>query len=1114
MIKNKINPTNKNQMAFLVIAISLIIAAAGYWFYDNEISRLTEQKQKILSSIATIKSQLINDWYKDELHDVSIISEDPALLKNTERVLSTLSPVDKNKLTAHLKQIKNEHDYVDVILASPSADIIAETNAQITNLSENELKFVANAVIDKNSFSTDLFKHVINNEEKIFISFISAVKNADNKTTAVLICRMDPNRFLFPLVENWPTPSKTAESFIFKVENDSILYLNNLRHLKNTAVNLKIPIIQSDLPASKAANGFTGIIYGKDYRNVDVTAYATKIEGTSWYMITKVDKSELFEEVPVIVGSIAGFVVLGILITAFAMGFIYNQRQKTIYRELYSKEKEIWQQQEKFKVTMDSLGESIIVTDMNAKVQYINSHAEELTGWRLREARGRLLGEIYSVKNEKTGQKENNILEKVIKHGIVKELANHTILISKNGKEVPVMDTGAPVFDLDGSLNGIVISFQDETERRTQKKLLEEKEAFTHSILSSLSDHIAVIDNSGKIIVVNAAWNQFALQNGVTSLERTSIGTNYFDVCNKAIAAGDKTAVDALKGVKSVLSGEKNFYELEYPCHSPEKQRWFVLRVNPFVQDKNKIVLAHIDVTDRKLAEDELFKKDQLLNSVLETQQELIARFLPDTTITFVNKAYCKLFCKTEQELLGRKFLELVPESEWEYNLSILKSLDKNNPTKTSVSSAVLFNGSIITIEWTDTVILNEKDEVVEFQSVGRDITEKNKMVNELIAAKEKAEEINRLKSSFLANMSHELRTPLIGIIGFADFLMQDLDDPGSKEMAENIYLSGNRLSETLNLILDLSKFESEKMEFHLEKVDLVKETNEILKLFSKAAEKQGLYLKSLFNHPSILIFTDGRAYRTILNNLINNAIKFTCEGGVIVDVSVKENCTEIKVKDTGIGIAEEYHDIIFEEFRQVSEGHSRNFEGAGLGLNITKKLVDKFGGEISVESTPGKGSTFIVKLPLTAGDEISEIKAAVKQPEKKHISASPKVKPLALLVDDDPLVHPVLKRYLAGQIELETAADGELAIKLCNKKKYDLVFIDINLKRGMDGKQVTRELRKLKEYESIPIIAVTAYAMVGDREEFLEAGCSHYLSKPFKQQDVLNLIGEIFSQG
>ncbi|MBI5726687.1 MAG: response regulator [Ignavibacteriales bacterium] len=242
---------------------------------------------------------------------------------------------------------------------------------------------------------------------------------------------------------------------------------------------------------------------------------------------------------------------------------------------------------------------------------------------------------------------------------------------------------------------------------------------------------------------------------------------------------------------------------------------------------------------------------------------------------------------------------------------------------------------------------------------------ELEKSNHDLSTALEKAKEMNRLKTNFLANMSHELRTPIIGINGFAELLRAEIADPELKEMAENIFKSGSRLAITLNLILDLSMLESERVVFDIKEIDLASEISVAFRRFFEAANKKGLSLKSTFSHAGIILETDEMAFQSILNNLIGNAVKFTYEGFVAVDISRKSDYIEIKVTDTGIGISKEFHNIIFEEFRQVSEGLNRNFEGTGLGLNITKKLVERLSGSISVESELGKGSTFVVKLPF-----------------------------------------------------------------------------------------------------------------------------------------------------
>lgn len=247
-------------------------------------------------------------------------------------------------------------------------------------------------------------------------------------------------------------------------------------------------------------------------------------------------------------------------------------------------------------------------------------------------------------------------------------------------------------------------------------------------------------------------------------------------------------------------------------------------------------------------------------------------------------------------------------------------------------------------------------------ESLEQKVAERTK---ELLAAKEKAELMNELKNNFLANMHHELRTPLIAINGFANLLSDDLEDPNQKYMAEGIARSGVRLMETLNLILDLAQIESETMEFDFSATNLVIETKEILNSYEMEATKKGLTLSATFSDSTIYINTDRRAYRTILNNLVNNAIKFSESGGIAVQVIREKGYVLLKVSDMGIGIPKEFHKLIFEEFRQVSEGFTRNFEGSGLGLSLSKMFVEKFGGQIWVESEPGKGSTFYVKLPV-----------------------------------------------------------------------------------------------------------------------------------------------------
>ncbi len=526
---------------------------------------------------------------------------------------------------------------------------------------------------------------------------------------------------------------------------------------------------------------------------------------------------------------------------------------------------------------------------------------------------------------------------------------------------------------------------------------------------------------------------------------------------------------------------------------------------NPIIKDGKVVGLQGVahDITERKRSEEEIRKfylgVEQSPASVSITDK--------DGNVEYVNKKFTELtgyefdeIIGQDQRILGTGENYIKKDKQmWE---TILSGKDWHGEFHNKKK-----NGELYWVSASISPVQNEKGEITHFIEIKEDITEKKKMIDELIEAKEKAEEMSRLKSNFLANMSHELRTPLVGILGYADFLRNDVVSDEIKNMAETIFKSGTRLSETLNLILDLSKFESEKINIKYQEIDLLRITREVISLFHETAKKKKIELNLSFNQDPINMNFDPRAFRSILTNLINNAIKYTNEGSVSTLVNALDNYIEIKVMDTGIGIDKKDYETIFEEFRQASEGYSRNFEGSGLGLSITKKLVEKFGGKISVESEIDIGSTFIVELPFNRDEEIFTKLNQKKLKEPSKDISNNSIKPLVLIVDDDPTVYKIIKRYLNDNVELEKVENAEDAIQNVMEKKYDIIFMDINFKKGMDGKQATQIIKTKKGYENIPIIAMTAYAMINDKEEFLSAGCDYYLSKPFLKEELIEIV-------
>jgi len=401
---------------------------------------------------------------------------------------------------------------------------------------------------------------------------------------------------------------------------------------------------------------------------------------------------------------------------------------------------------------------------------------------------------------------------------------------------------------------------------------------------------------------------------------------------------------------------------------------------------------------------------------------------------------------------------------------------------------------------------------------VARVIKRKNDE-DELRKAKEKAEEMNRLKSNFLTNMSHELRTPLMGMLGFSELLSERLEGE-EKEIAEMLNLSSKRLLRTLNAILNYSEIESDQLRVILRKTDLGELIGEQIKLFKIYAQQYGLSIRQIDGYPEKIFYTDERIVEEIVSNLLHNALKYTRKGGVTVSSRKMKDHVEIKVEDSGIGIPADKLEVIFEEFRQVSEGIGRNFEGTGLGLAIVKKYVHALGGSISVESKLDVGSAFTVSLPIT---EVKIESGLDSNPDIPATSGTPsellnneqkvnKENYKILLVEDDAINSMAIVAMLNRKYSVEAVNNASDAIARSRAIVFDLILMDINLGKGENGIEAVKEIRKNIRYENIPIVAMTAYAMKDDETEFLRSGFTHYISKPFGGKEITSMLETIMN--
>lgn len=370
-----------------------------------------------------------------------------------------------------------------------------------------------------------------------------------------------------------------------------------------------------------------------------------------------------------------------------------------------------------------------------------------------------------------------------------------------------------------------------------------------------------------------------------------------------------------------------------------------------------------IDITERKFFEKQIREEKNKSQQLMDNSPVAIALLNTQGNIVSVNDAFCRLFGYVNTDIYHKNIDELIAPPELLESAKKLSQDVFNASAVIQESTRKKSNGEHIFVQIAGVPVISD-GKTIAIYGLYVDLTERQKIEEIIRNAKDKSDEASRLKSSFLANMSHELRTPLIGILGYSEILKDEAEDEKTRSMAAMINKGGLRLLENLNLILDMSRVESGKMKIEKQKTKIELIVQEVVALFSKAALKKGLYIRNEMS-PVPEIMTDPRLMLQILNNLVNNAIKFTTHGGITIMTAEYKGILQIKIQDTGVGIRESDRKIIWEEFRQASEGYGRTYEGTGLGLSITRKFVDKLGGRIFVESTPGIGSTFTIEFPI-----------------------------------------------------------------------------------------------------------------------------------------------------
>lgn len=649
-------------------------------------------------------------------------------------------------------------------------------------------------------------------------------------------------------------------------------------------------------------------------------------------------------------------------------------------------------------------------------------------------------------------------------------------------------------FNGSGNIIGIA---EDITERILTENKLKRSEQAYKNLFDNAHDPIVIFEPERGIILNTNLKGCEAF--GYDKLEL--IGKSFFELC---------VDVPSLVEKVSEVADNKDVPTFELESLRKDKSSIF-FEINLSLTDylgQKAIISINRNITFRKHAEKEL----RILSEIVK--QSPASVLLTDTKniVEYANPRFTELTGFTSEEIVGKAAAKLKPIENQDVNA-----------IWDEVNSGAVWQGEVMNVKknhvpyWASlsvSPIKNEKGKISHYLSIEQDITQQKELEIELKLALTKANGINIFKTHLLGNLNHEIRTPMNSIIGFSQIMIEESEDENVVEMSNKIIKSSYRLLNTLNSIIELSDLESERVKVNNNDINVSHFVRYLDYSYKTTAQEKGLSLEIDIQKEDLVVSSDEKLLEQIFRNLLDNAIKYTEKGGIrlivneFLDDDNGKYC-DIKVIDTGIGIPQKNINVIFDAFKQLSEGFTRRYEGTGLGLTIAEKMVRLLNGKLEVESKEGEGSSFAILLPLPSTDIIPEVEEKFELTETSIIASG--LVPHLLIVEDYLMNVDIMKYFLNDIARMDHTCNYEETLVAIKNAQYDIILMDINLKDSIGGLELMKEIRKIESYRKTPIIAITGYTSSMDQDTFKNEGFTGFLAKPFNQKQLRDTIFKNF---
>lgn len=1085
-------------LLIVLLAATVMLLGGGVLLYRNQQEQARQHVEQHLSSISASKVGQISAWREERIEEATVLMGRASFVHDLAKWLEDPANPDAPRALSLFHDLRY-YSYDDIVLLDGRGTPRLSLSGQLHAPDADARDAVAAARKSRTPLLTAWHRSA-DGQEHIEAVAPLAEYGEDRPFIGALLLQTTLGSDVCNLFESWPVPSASGQILLVQREAQAATVLNDLCDTAPSTRAARASIAPGDVDG---LIGKPGTVYGRDSRGVDVVSVVAQVPDSAWYVVTRQDEAEAFassrERTRWLFGLVSGVLAFAGISVALA----WQRAEKDRFRALLAAQHAQRRIEERHSTTLMSIGDAVLSTDADGRVDMLNPVAEALTGWSQADAKGQPAEEVFRIVNEDTRAEVQSPIGRVLREGKIVGLANHTLLISKSGGEHPIADSGAPIYDDQGRVDGAVLVFRDQTEERRATALLQERERLFRQLFTDSPVAELLVDPAdGRIVDANATAQQF-------------YGWPLDELRGKQLADLDASPAESAEALRSVGTSAPQPFVFR---HRTAKGDWrdvemFAGILN--VGGRDLLLSIVHDISDRRRAEAALRASERRFRTIYENIPLGVAQVSLDFKIVAANPAYCRILGYREEELAGKHLRDITQAAVLAENLDLQTrvvrgeldsySMEKGFTTKDGSEVRGIIGVNLVRDEsGAPAYTLGTLADITQLRKAE---LEGEKLRQQLVQA-QKMESVGRLAGG----VAHDFNNMLGVILGNAELALGDLapNDP-MRDLIQEMRMAAERSAELTRQLLAFAR----KQTIAPKVLDLNQTVSGMLKMLARII---GEDIKlSWIPAPDLwLVKVDPSQVDQLLANLLVNARDaISGQGRVTIETSnatlddafcqarpglAPGDFVRLDVTDTGSGMDESTISHLFEPFFTTKAlGH-----GTGLGLATVYGIVQQNGGAIGVYSEPGKGTTFAVYLPRFAGPAKAVAPTALAPPRGTG--------QVVLLVEDEPQLLRLGKRILEGLgyqvVATESPARAPQLVEELGDK-LSLVITDVVMPE-LDGHQLIERIRAVRP--SLKYLFMSGYtANTIAQRGVLKDGVA-FLQKPFTAADLAKKVHDVLS--